>query len=133
MSLDTALDDLQAAVVSRLDADTQIQGLVDGVYDEIPKKAKLPFIQIGDDTVNPYDTKTTNGEDITLTIHAWSGGPGKTEAKSIMRHILRVMTAEPLGLTGFKVEGIKREFLEVFSDGRAYHGVCRFRVYVRQI
>jgi hypothetical protein len=129
----TALWPLQQAVFARLQNDPILTGMVDNVYDEIPQKAKLPYVSIGDDTVNPYDTKTSYGEDLTLTLHAWSGGPGKTEAKHIMGAILQAMSAAPLTIEGFEVEGIRRDFLEVFSDGQAYHGVCRFRVYVKQL
>jgi hypothetical protein len=129
----TALWELQKAVYSRLSNDSVLTAMVTGVFDEISENQPLPFVQIGDDTVNPYDSKTHNGEDSTLTLHVWSAGPGKTEAKKIMDAVLQAMTKNPLTLTGFKVEGIKREFLEVFNDGQAYHGVCRFRVYIKQI
>jgi hypothetical protein len=78
MTVKTALWALQQAVFSRLDNDTGVKSVVTGVYDEVPQTARLPYIQIGDDTVNPYDTKTDNGEDCTLTLHCFSDGPGKT-------------------------------------------------------
>lgn len=134
MTVKTALWPLQTAVFERLDNDTVLKEMVNGVFDEIEEGTQLPFIQIGDDTVNPYDTKTSHGEELTLTIHAWSAGPGKTEAKRIMSEILRALTAEKIELTdGFKLEEMKRDFLEVFNDGQVYHGVCRFRVYVKQL
>ena len=131
-TLKTALWPLQKAIYQRLANDPVIKQMVTGVYDEVEKRAKLPYIQIGDDTVNPYDTKTNYGEQITITLHAWSEGPGKTEIKRIMDAILQALTSAPLTIPGFTVEGVEREFLETLSEDRAYHGICRFRVYIKQ-
>lgn len=129
----TALWPLQKAVYERLQNDPGILAIVDDVHDEIPETATLPFIALADDTSNPYDSKTTRGEELTINIDAWSAGPGKTEAKHIMDAVLQALTKAPLIIEGFKFEGIERELLEVFKDDTVYHGVCRFRVYVTQI
>jgi hypothetical protein len=138
-TLKTALWPLQKAVFERLAQDPIIKTMVGvdeeenaHVYDEVKEGAQLPFITIGDDTVNPYDTKTYYGEDLTLTLHTWSAGPGKTETKRIMDAVLQAITAMPLIIPGFSVEGIEREFLETLNDGEVYHGICRFRVYIKQ-
>lgn len=130
--LKSALWPLQQAIFARLSNDPVLMGMVTAVYDEVEEGAILPYVQIGDDTTNPYDTKTNYGEDTTVTIHAWSEGPGKSQAKQIMNVILQSMTSNPLIVPGFVVEGIEREFLETFGDGQAYHGVCRFRIYTKQ-
>lgn len=131
--LKTALWPLQQAIYERLANDPILTEMVTAVYDEVEEGAIMPYVQIGDDTTTPNDTKTDYGEQTTLTLHAWSGGPGKAEAKRIMDAILQAITAEPLQLIGgFTVEGIEREFLETFNDGQSYHGVCRFRVYIKQ-
>lgn len=132
-TLKTALLPLQEAVFERLNNDVILMEMVTDVWDEVEEGAMLPYVQIGDDTTNPNDTKTSYGEDTTFTIHAWSAGPGKTEAKRIMDAVLQALTKEPLVIPGFKFEGLTREFLETFGDGQAYHGVCRFRVYIKQI
>jgi hypothetical protein len=129
----TALWELQKAVFNRLNNDPTLRGMVTGVFDQVAEGTPLPYVQIGDDTVNPYDTKTDNGEDSTLTLHVWSGGPGKTEAKKIMDAVLMSMTNGPLTLDGFNLEGIRREFIEIMNDGIVFHGICRFRMYIKQI
>jgi hypothetical protein len=131
--LKTALWPLQQAIYNRLANDPILTQMVTAVYDEVEEGAIMPYVQIGDDTTTPYDTKTDYGEQTTLTLHAWSAGPGKSEAKRIMGAILQAITAAPLTLEGFTIEEIKREFLETFNDGQAYHGVCRFRVYIKQL
>jgi hypothetical protein len=138
-TLKTAAEPLQKAIFARLAQDPIIQTMVgvdeEGnahVFDEVKEGAQLPFIHIGDDTTNPYDTKTYYGEDSTITLHAYSAGPGKLEAKRIMNAILQALTSAPLIIPGFTVEGIEREFLETLNDGEVYHGICRFRVYIKQ-
>jgi hypothetical protein len=134
VTVKTALWELQTSVYEKLNGNAVLKQLITDVYDEVNETAVLPYVQIGDDTVAPYDTKTTNGEDLTLTIHCFANGPGKREAKLIMDAVLQALTSEPLTVTGFNVDGLPyREFLEVFSEGSIYHGVCRFRVYVKQI
>lgn len=130
----TALEPLQKALVERLETDPILMAMINGVYDEVEDGTKLPYVQIGDDTANPYDTKTSYGEDATITLHCYAQGPGKTRAKQILNVVLQAITAKPLQIEGgFEVEGIQREFVEVYQDGKAYHGVCRFRVYIKQL
>jgi len=124
---------IQGAVVERLSNDIILKSMVNGVYDELKQGYKLPYVQIGDDTNTPYDTKTSYGDDATITLHAWSAGPGKPEAKRIMDAITQSLTSAPLLLPDdFTFEGLELEFSECFNDGQAYHGVCRFRIYVKQ-
>jgi hypothetical protein len=130
----TALWALQKAIYTRLSTDANVTGLVTGVFDEVLEGTLLPYVQIGDDTVVPYDSKTEIGEDMTLTIHCWSLGPGKTKTKQIMDKVIQSLTAVPLTIDpGFELDGIFREYLEVLQDGDVYHGICRFRVYIKQI
>lgn len=132
-TLKTALWPLQQAIYERLKNDTILSAMITDIYDEVEEDALLPYVQIGNDTTNPYDTKTEYGEETTLTLHVWSAGPGKTATKRIMDAVLSAITKAPLILTGgFTVEGIEREFLETLNDGQVYHGVCRFRVYIKQ-
>lgn len=134
MIVKTALGALQKTIYTRLSTDPNVTGLVTGVFDEVMEGTVLPYVQIGDDTVVPYDSKTEMGEDMTLTLHCWSAGPGKTNAKKIMDAVLQSLTATPLPIDpGFEVDGIFREYLEVLQDGNVYHGICRFRVYIKQI
>lgn len=129
----TATLHLQKAIYQRLSSDTILQAMVSGIYDEVPEGSPLPFVHLGDDTVNPYDTKLSYGEDNTVTIHVYAPGPGKTLTKQILAVVLESLTAAPLEIgEGFIFDGIEREQLEVFPDNEAYHGVCRFRIYIRQ-
>lgn len=124
---------MQQAIYAKLKNDSILSTMISDVFDEVEEGALLPYVVIGDDTTIGNDTKTDYGEQTTLSIHTWSAGPGKTETKKIMDAVLNAITFTPLVLSGgFTVEGIEREFLETFNDGQVYHGVCRFRVYIKQ-
>jgi hypothetical protein len=130
----TALWPLQKAVYSCLSNNAELMELITGVFDEVPEGTALPYVTIGDDTVNGMDSKTGYGEDITLTMHVWTNGPGKTQNKAIMDAVLMALTSGELTMDqGFNLEGCKREFLNVIPDNGGYHGVCRFRFYITQI
>jgi hypothetical protein len=125
---------LQKAVYKRLSEDTILQTMVSGVFDEVPEGTPLPLVHLGDETINPYDTKTNHGEDNTVMIHVFAPGPGKTLTKQILDVVLQSLTAEPLEIgPGFEFDGLERELIEVSPDEQAYHGVCRFRIYTRQL
>lgn len=130
--INTALEPLQRAIYTRLINDAQLTSMINDVFDYVSEGTALPYVTLGDDTVNKYDTKTDKGEDLTITLHCWSAGPGKVEAKQIMNAVLQAMTKEPLVVEGFNCEGVEREFLEVYQDETVYHGVCRFRIYIKQ-
>jgi hypothetical protein len=133
MIVKTALWPLQKAIFTCLTNSAELMSIINGVFDEVPEGVKLPYVTIGDDTVNPMDTKTGAGEDITLTMHIWTNGPGKTENKKIMDVVLQTITGGlMLPDPSFALEGVKREFLNVMPDQSGYHGICRFRFYITQ-
>jgi hypothetical protein len=128
----TALWPLQQALYDRLKNDTTLITRAD-VLDDVPKGTPMPYVTLGEETVNDYSSKTFDGEDATHTLHVWSDYNGKKEAKEILDLVLQSITANPLVIPGFTLEGIQREFMEVFNDGGGvYHGVMRLRFYIKQ-
>lgn len=129
----TALWPLQEALYTCLTSDATLMNRITGVHDEVAEDKKLPYLTLGEDTVSDYSTKTFDGEDITHTLHVWSGYKGKKEAKEILNLALQVILSSPLTLpSGFQLEDAKREMLEVFKDGDVYHGVMRLRFKITQ-
>lgn len=130
----TALWPLQQALFQRLTEDAALMARITGVHDEVAEETPLPYITLGEDTVSDYSTKTFDGEDITHTLHVWSGYKGKKEAKEILDLALQAIIASPLALAGdFQLEDARREMLEVFKDEDAYHGVMRLRFKITQL
>jgi hypothetical protein len=127
----TALWELQVAIKSCLEASEELMSNVTGVYDFVKEDAVYPYIEIGDDTSNDDSTKTFYAEDITATMHVWSQYPGKKECKVIIDLIGQALERR-LEMNNYEVSRMVREFVEVFKDGMFYHGIVRFRVYIKQ-
>lgn len=55
-----------------------------GVYDFIPEVKKMPFIIIGEDRAEEWNTKTWKGKEITTTINFWSDQRSMLEMKKMI-------------------------------------------------
>jgi hypothetical protein len=125
----TSLLDLQASLYARMASHTPLVSKISGIYDEVSEGTPYPYVTIGNPTVNDWGSYTTEGEDITFTLHVWSDYNGKKEVYEIFDLMLEVLTA-PLSLDdGFSMEFQRREFMEVLEDNvtNARHGVMRLR------
>lgn len=131
--LHTSLWPLQQSIYSRLVSDAALGALITGVFDgeEVEPNAKLPYVTLGEDTVNDYSTKQWIGEDVTVTLHCFSEYRGKKEAKQILDAMLKALSSAPLTVPGYIVEGLEREYLNVIPQEGIYHGVTRIRVHIK--
>lgn len=126
----SVLGPLQAAIYAKL---TGTGGLSQPVYDNVPVGAVLPYVTIGEDTSIDWGSKTEDGEEVTITLHAWSSYRGKKEAKEIMAAIYALLHRQPLTVTGFMVVWIRHDFstVQLDPDGQTYHGIIRFRALIQ--
>ncbi len=129
-----AVNELQKAVFVRLEAQLSAE-----VYDHVPQNAAFPYVMIGDDTAVDWSTKNNDGQEITLTIHAWTKSAGRKDVKTLLGLIHTALHQQEsnLSLTGFSVTSIRFDFAQTFvetaSEGESdhyYHGVIRFRALV---
>jgi uncharacterized protein (UPF0297 family) len=138
---------IQQAIFTKLRADGPLGALLPtslftgdagkAVYDRPPASnfselasGVFPFVVIGDDTVAEFDDDDTEGQETTLTIHAWSRSPGKKEVKQVLDAIYNSLHDKALTVTGQMVIYILFEFMETMADpdGLTQHGVIRFRI-----
>jgi len=138
---------IQQAIFTKLRADAPLgamlpTSLFDGdvgkaVYDRPPASnyselavGVFPFVVIGDDTAAEFDTDDSEGQETTVTIHAWSRYPGKKEVKQVLDAIYNALHNKSLTVTGQIVIFIFFEFMETIADpdGLTQHGVIRFRL-----
>lgn len=133
--LRTSLWAIQTALYSRLTNDTALMSKIHGVYDQTaPTGVSVPFVTLGNDTVNDYSTKTNEGEEVTHTLHVWSEYGGKKETKEVLDLVLQAVTKEPFILADpFSVDWVKREYMEVLDDNNGFHGVLRLRFHIKQL
>lgn len=101
------------------------------VYDNVPAKAAMPYVVIGDDTLVPDDTKTSLGFEATVTIHVWSAATdGRREAKDILGQIYGVLHDADLTLSDHSAISCRFEFSETIPDidDSITHGIARYRI-----
>lgn len=129
--------DLQKAINSVLTAGAPIAGdpptkVV--VYDDVPDNTLPPYITIGETTAADWDTDTTVGDEVTVTIHTWSMYRGYMELKNMMSAIKGLLHEQKLLAFGLNVVMVVQEFSQVMveSDGLTRHGVQRFRILMEE-
>ena len=126
--------EVQRAIYIALSNDPQLADMVVGVYDAPPQDPKYPYIVIGDDTLVDWDTDTSYGAEVTITIHVWSAYHGAKEAKEILGRIAGILHTKELSLRDTHLVLLRREFEQVLVDvdGTTRHGVCRYRAVVTE-
>lgn len=130
-----AANALQAALYARL---TGVLGPVP-VYDFVPPSAAFPYAVIGELTATPADTKSKDGQEFTVAVHAFAKGAGKKSTSTIVETIHAALHDQPgnLTLTGHHVTVLRVEFTQVLQENafegdtdHYYHGVQRVRAVV---
>lgn len=133
MSFETAL---QTAIFTRLDGQ-----LSTPVYDNVPQQADtatgFPYVTVGDDTINEWDTDGFLGADCTIQVHVWSRKDGRKETKEIQGNIYNALHRKEstLSAVGYRFVGIDFVSSDSFldADGETRHGVQTFRVIIEEI
>ena len=132
--MQTALLELHKALYAGLTSHTPLMDVVSDVLDDVDEGQPYPYVTIGDPVANPWDTKTSIGENITFVLHTWSDYDGKAESYRVM-NLIHEALSQPLSIEGgFYVFKFERESQNVFTDidGITRHGVMNFRAYVNQ-
>jgi hypothetical protein len=135
---------LQAAIYSRLTGYTALTSLLataTSVYDFVPQAAVAPYVVIGDDTSVDWSTKTANGWEVTITVHAWDyQRQGRKSVKAILSAVYDALHRQDASITvsGFTLVDIQSEYEETFQDTTVegqndayYHGVARYRAFIQ--
>ena len=123
---------LQQAVYAALTGDASVQALLGNparVFDHVPQDSVFPYVVVGEVTSGPFDTKTEDGLDQTLTIHSWSRYRGLKETKEIMAAVTGALDQQALAVSGHDLVLLRLTFgaTVLDPDGLTRHGVQRFR------
>lgn len=102
------------------------------VFDDVPVNTAYPYVVIGEETTSNNGTKTKDGLEHTLTIHAWSQYRGRREIKEIMKSVYENLHNTAISVSGATLVNIRQEFSTTLAetDGITRHGVMRFRVII---
>lgn len=124
---------IQAAIYDKLNTD-----LSTPVFDYVAQGADsgsdtpFPYIAIGEDTLNEFDTDTELGADGTLTIHTWSRAKGRKECKDIQGTIYDSLNRAAITVTGYNLIDVfwisDQSFYD--EDGETRHGVSLYRILI---
>jgi hypothetical protein len=133
MSADSAWD-VQTGVFLRLTGTPAVTGLLaggaNGVFDHVPAGSPFPYIVIGEMRSRPLDTQGVSGNEVFLTLHAYSRGAGMKETKQIMsavydalHHAAFTVPNQTLVLS----QAVDSE-VSLEGDGLTRHGIRRFHI-----
>ena len=130
----TAAYEVHKAMKTLLTADTQLTGLVQGIYDEAPESPVFPYVIVGDITASVDNMFRLDGRDMTATVHIFSQYEGFKEAYEIQDRIEAVLNHANLPLDTLEPILCQFEFSAALRDpdGITRHVPVRFRVMVSQ-
>ena len=122
--------ELQKAIFTTLNNNvTGVSSAKIPIYDDVPEGSVYPYVVIGEETATNNGTKTLDGVEHTLTLHAWSQYRGRREIKEIMQSVYEKLHNTAITVTGASLVNIRQEFSNTLEeqDGITRHGVMRFR------
>ncbi len=120
---------LKAAVYTALTGSAGLMAVVTGVFDFVPEGQAAPYVEIGEVVSVPFDTKNSDGQEHTITLHAWSEYQGYKQAQDILALMYEALHNQPITVTGHQLILCQFDFSTVLKDpdGVTHHGVMRFR------
>lgn len=131
---------LQTAIYSKLVADTDIDALAQGIYSDPPQASDsgsitpFPYVAIGDDAVNTWDTKSVFGQNALCTVNVYSRAQSKLEVKTLGALVRACLHHQPLSITGatHTMTVVESATYSKEPDGATQRGVLLVRVYYQE-
>ncbi len=116
---------LLTAVAVRLKAETVYT--IEGA--RVPQGTAFPYMTIGSGTVLDDDDKTTEGEEITFIVEAWSEKHGEQETLEMLAAAKAALHGRSLTVTGWGLSILRLATQNTLldPDGKTFHGVARYR------
>lgn len=97
-----ALMEVQRALYTKLTGDGVLMGMVTGVYDVVPQKTALPYVEIGDGEYNTLAADVMNLSEIRFQVDVWTDANGRKTALTILNRLYAVLHLGTLTLTGYQ-------------------------------
>jgi hypothetical protein len=91
---------VQAAIYATLTVDSQLMGLVKGVFDDVEKNQQLPYITFGQHAEFRLDTFDKIGKEVETELHIWSSYKGFKESLDIINRINSLLDYQALSVSG---------------------------------
>ena len=92
--MSTRMLEVQQKVFQALLTNTNLVSKVTGIFDSVPENTNLPYVTFGKIASQPLNTKTSDGEIISVSMDIWSEKQGKKETVDIMSEIELTLKTE---------------------------------------
>ena len=124
-----AMQILQAAAVSALEAHPVLTTELTGVYDGPPPRPAFPYISVADGLTSDWSTKTAIGREIRLALTVWDDDEEASRLHSLTGHVEDAIAAMPRDLPGWRIASLVFLRSVVVRDiGGPWAGLIEHRV-----
>lgn len=129
--------ELQGAIVARLRSYAPLTALVgQKVFDRPPATVTEPYVDIGEAYCLRADATCVDGQEVRLTLHAWSTYTGGfMEVKQVADAVVTALHQHPMTLATNRLISISHRLTRVMRDGDGVtsHAVIEFVAYTERI
>lgn len=129
--------ELQGAIVARLRSYAALTAIVgQKVYDRPPATATEPYVSVGDAQALRRDAECVDGQEIYISIHAWSiYSGGFMEVKQMTNAIVQAVHQHPFDLATNRLVSISHRQTRTLrdADGTTSHAVIEFVAFVERL
>lgn len=73
------------------------------VFDDVPQHQAMPYVAIGDDSIDADDTDDSRGGIAFVDFHIWSDYAGRKESKDIADAMYQALHQKNLSVYGYSV------------------------------
>lgn len=124
-----AMQILQAAAVSVLEAHPVLAIELAGIYDGPPPRAAFPYVSIADAITSDWSTKTEVGREIRLALTVWDNNEEASRLSSLITHVEDAIVAMPRDLPGWRIASLVFLRSMVLRDAAGpWAGMVEYRV-----
>lgn len=109
--------ELRAALIDWLRGDAALAGMVNGVSEEAPSRAAVPWLAIAASASGDWSTKDRRGREVRIAFELQMRGDDPGAAAAVTRAIEARIEALPRVQVGFAVAGVM--FLRARAEQRA--------------
>jgi len=108
------------------------------VYDEPPQDVLFPYLRFGDISPNAFDTDTTEGAEVTISLEAHSrSASGRVEAIQIVEAVKEALHRQEASIT-LEGNNLVEMIFQTYSvtrddDGRGYTAVIVLQAMLEEI
>lgn len=125
--------ELQAAIIARLRADTDVAAIVGPrVYDIPPAKAPLPLISIGPTGYQSHDITCMTSGNVMLQIDAWSEQRNLSEIRQLAEAIRSALRDWEPNLPTNALVTLDHWRTDYINEGEIQHASIRYNAIVEQ-